>query len=65
MTESYVAFIDPATLSLRRIGINAGQGYEIIATSLNLMQRQAALSLQWMRVNAIGGAPGRIVASVA
>ncbi|MFE9220862.1 hypothetical protein ACFYN3_31555 [Streptomyces lavendulae] len=57
--------MDPATLSLRRIGINAGQGYEIIATSLNLMQRQAALSLQWMRVNAIGGAPGRIVASVA
>ncbi|MFJ4315481.1 hypothetical protein ACIP46_09350 [Streptomyces lavendulae] len=57
--------MDPATVALRRIGINAGQGYEIIATSLNLMQRQAPLSLQWMRVNAIGGVPDRIVASVA
>ncbi|MFK0200828.1 hypothetical protein [Streptomyces lavendulae] len=65
MTESYVAFIDPATISLRRIDINAGQGREIIATRLRLMQRQAALSLQWMCVNAIGGVPGRIVASVA
>ncbi|MEU2833738.1 hypothetical protein ABZ667_34640 [Streptomyces lavendulae] len=65
MTESYVAFMDPATLALRRIGINAGQGCEIIATSLNLMQRQAELPLQWMRVNATGGASGRIVASVA